>query len=160
MSKCPCGSKQSFSTCCEVILQGAPPETAEALMRARYTALTVGDIKFLSDTLSDDIRAGFDEIETQKTSKNAQWKALDIREIIDGGVHDETGSIEYVARFRLDGQSRIHHERSKFARENGRWLCVGGQVNPKSSPRQTVQVGRNDPCLCGSGKKYKKCCGG
>jgi uncharacterized protein YchJ len=25
--------------------------------------------------------------------------------------------------------------------------------------RKTLKVGRNDPCLCGSGKKYKKCCG-
>ena len=25
--------------------------------------------------------------------------------------------------------------------------------------RGTAKVGRNDPCPCGSGKKYKKCCG-
>jgi uncharacterized protein len=31
----------------------------------------------------------------------------------------------------------------------------------KSEPRRTVsKVGRNEPCPCGSGKKYKKCCGG
>ncbi|EGF90823.1 yecA family protein [Asticcacaulis biprosthecium C19] len=27
-------------------------------------------------------------------------------------------------------------------------------------PRRTIKIGRNDPCPCGSGKKYKKCCGG
>lgn len=30
---------------------------------------------------------------------------------------------------------------------------------PAPQPVQTVKVGRNDPCPCGSGKKYKKCCG-
>ena len=32
---------------------------------------------------------------------------------------------------------------------------------PKQQPKRNVEpkVGRNDPCPCGSGKKYKKCCG-
>jgi uncharacterized protein YecA (UPF0149 family) len=29
----------------------------------------------------------------------------------------------------------------------------------RTEPRRTIKVGRNDPCLCGSGKKYKRCCG-
>ncbi|MDD5447779.1 MAG: SEC-C metal-binding domain-containing protein, partial [Actinomycetota bacterium] len=31
--------------------------------------------------------------------------------------------------------------------------------SPSPSPSHTSKVGRNDPCPCGSGKKYKKCCG-
>src|SRR5271157_1285225 len=34
-----------------------------------------------------------------------------------------------------------------------------GDSKPKTIKRQTAKVGRNDPCPCGSGKKYKKCCG-
>lgn len=30
---------------------------------------------------------------------------------------------------------------------------------PKVKPRKLMKVGRNDPCTCNSGKKYKKCCG-
>ncbi|MBU1213526.1 MAG: SEC-C domain-containing protein, partial [Alphaproteobacteria bacterium] len=34
------------------------------------------------------------------------------------------------------------------------------QSRPLTSPlAQSTKVGRNDPCPCGSGKKYKKCCG-
>ncbi|MBP5236063.1 MAG: SEC-C domain-containing protein [Clostridia bacterium] len=36
---------------------------------------------------------------------------------------------------------------------------AGGEA-PKAVPvKKGVKVGRNDPCPCGSGKKYKKCCG-
>jgi preprotein translocase subunit SecA len=35
----------------------------------------------------------------------------------------------------------------------------GGESRSKTVRRQTEKVGRNDPCPCGSGKKYKKCCG-
>ena len=44
--------------------------------------------------------------------------------------------------------------------EDGRWVYTG-QVNEsgKTVRREAPKVGRNDPCPCGSGKKYKKCCG-
>jgi SWIM/SEC-C metal-binding protein len=32
-------------------------------------------------------------------------------------------------------------------------------LHPPTPARAQVRVGRNDPCPCGSGKKYKKCCG-
>jgi preprotein translocase subunit SecA len=35
----------------------------------------------------------------------------------------------------------------------------GGREQAPVSPRRVKKVGRNDPCPCGSGKKYKKCCG-
>jgi preprotein translocase subunit SecA len=40
--------------------------------------------------------------------------------------------------------------------------CPGDSVESDSGEtvrRQTEKIGRNDPCPCGSGKKYKKCCG-
>ena len=37
---------------------------------------------------------------------------------------------------------------------------VGGDgTTPKKQPRKVTKIGRNDPCPCGSGKKYKNCCG-
>jgi uncharacterized protein len=45
-----------------------------------------------------------------------------------------------------------------------RYFRAQRQVKPgahRSEPRRSAtKVGRNDPCACGSGKKYKKCCGG
>jgi len=44
------------------------------------------------------------------------------------------------------------------ARDNMRALRADNYIEPPK-PRQVVKIGRNDPCPCGSGKKYKKCCG-
>jgi SEC-C motif-containing protein len=54
----------------------------------------------------------------------------------------------------------VHHEKSRFVRgEDNRWLCADSEMNPKGPQRRVEKIGRNDPCPCGSGKKYKKCCG-
>lgn len=159
MTLCPCGSDQNLDGCCGPIIDGTPAPTAEALLRSRYTAFVLGNIGYLADTLSPDIRGDFDQVEAENTARDAKWLGLEVRAITDGVENDESGSIEFIARFRLRGEQRIHHELAKFRREQGRWMCVGGQMNPKGSPRQVLKAGRNEPCPCGSGKKYKKCCG-
>ena len=68
---------------------------------------------------------------------------------------------EFLARFRTkDGQAHVHHERSLFVKDKGRWLFKEGHTPGPGTMRRTApKVGRNDPCACGSGKKFKKCCG-
>ncbi len=159
MTPCPCGTGRHVEDCCAPIIAGTPAPTAEALLRSRYTAFTRGDIDYLADTLGPELLADFDQVEARNTAADADWQGLDIRSIEGGGADDDGGSIEFVARFRLRGQQRVHHELAEFGRIDGRWLCTGGQTDPKAPPRQVVKVGRNDPCPCGSGRKYKKCCG-
>jgi SEC-C motif-containing protein len=159
MTPCPCGSGRELDQCCGAIIAGAPAPTAEVLMRSRYTAFALGHIDYLTETLAPEARADFDPIEAGKTAGDAVWQGLEVRAVTDGGRDDETGSVEFVARFRLNGEPRIHHELASFRREQGRWLCVDGEMDPKGPPRRVDKVGRNDPCPCGSGKKYKKCCG-
>ena len=159
MSECTCGSGRHFEGCSGPIIAGEAPETAEALLRSRYTAFAMGNTDYLVDTLTPDIRDSFDQIEAESTAADAKWQSLEIRSITGGGIDDETGSIEFVAKFRLRDEQRVHHELSKFRREEGQWMCAGGQTNPKPPPREFAKVGRNEPCPCGSGKKFKKCCG-
>jgi SEC-C motif-containing protein len=159
MTSCPCGSGQELDDCCGAIIAGVPAPTAEVLMRSRYTAFALGNMDYLSDTLAPEARADFDPVESGSTAKDSVWQGLEVRAVTDGGADDATGSVEFVARFRLRGEQRAHHELASFRREQGRWVCSGGQMNPKGPPRQVDKVGRNDPCPCGSGKKYKKCCG-
>ena len=159
MTVCPCGSGQNLDACCGPLHGGAPARTAEALMRSRYSAFVLGDIGYLADTLSQEQRAAFDEIEAEKTAKDSKWQGLEIRAVTGGGEGDDHGTVEFVARFRLNNQPRLHHELAEFTREDGRWICSGGTMDPKAPPRRVVKAGRNDPCPCGSGKKYKKCCG-
>lgn len=160
MTSCPCGTGRSLDECCGPIIGGVPAPTAEALMRARYTAFVTKQIgDFLQDTLAAEKRGEFDLREVEQSARDAEGLGFDVRAVSEGGAEDEAGTVEYVARFRIRGQVQAHHELATFRREDGRWLYVDGQVNPKGAPRQTSKVGRNDPCPCGSGQKFKKCCG-
>ena len=67
--------------------------------------------------------------------------------------------MEFVASFKQDGQDYVHHELASFRKVDGRWAYVDGILDPKTGPVKVEKVGRNDPCPCGSGKKFKKCCG-
>jgi SEC-C motif-containing protein len=68
--------------------------------------------------------------------------------------------VEFIATFKEKGVVRHHHERSNFSRVDGEWFFVDGEpVLPETRVNQSPKIGRNDPCPCGSGKKYKKCCG-
>lgn len=164
MTVCPCGTGRSLDECCGPIVNGASALTAEALMRARYTAFVSGHPgDFALESLAPEKRAEFDAKEVANSAKGLEPLGIEVLASSDGGEEDETGTIEYVARFRVKGhgqpQTHDHHELASFRKEDGRWLYVDGQMNPKKEPRQVVRIGRNDPCPCGSGKKYKKCCG-
>jgi SEC-C motif-containing protein len=67
--------------------------------------------------------------------------------------------VEFEASYERDGLRDIHHERAQFKKVDGQWLYDEGDIVPKTIVRATPKVGRNDPCPCGSGKKYKHCCG-
>ena len=77
-----------------------------------------------------------------------------------GGEADEQGVVEFVVTYKEKGVVRRYHERGRFQKEQGRWYFVEGEmVTPKTEVHTAPKVGRNEPCPCGSGKKYKKCCG-
>jgi SEC-C motif-containing protein len=69
--------------------------------------------------------------------------------------------VEFIAKYAIDGNDFKHHERATFRRIDGDWFYMDGDmVKPKPVVRDKPKVGRNEPCPCGSGKKYKKCHGG
>ena len=128
-------------------------------MRSRYTAHVLGNVRYLSDTLSERQRADFDIAAFEAAQGELTWTGLEIRATTGGGVDGEVGTVEFVARCRDREGLGMHHERSSFVREDGRWVFDDAVMNPKPETRLVKKVGRNDPCPCGSGKKYKRCCG-
>jgi SEC-C motif-containing protein len=159
MDACPCGSGKTLAGCCGPYLSGeALPPTPEALMRSRYSAFSTGDIDYLEQTLMPGTRDDFDREQVSEWAKGSEWTGLEVRGTEGGGPEDQEGVVEFVARFRTKGKEYVHHETSSFARRDGRWWYVDGTMGPR--PRRTAaKVGRNEPCPCGSGKKYKKCHG-
>jgi len=159
MTLCPCGSGKDFDQCCGPLLAGAPAASPEALMRSRYTAFTRCDIDYLEATLAPEAKEDFDRGDAETWAKGSEWLGLEVRAAVPPAPGETTGSAEFVARFRTQGKALAHHERGSFRLADGNWLYVDGEVNPKPAQRIAARVGRNDPCPCGSGKKYKKCCG-
>ncbi|NLN61455.1 MAG: YchJ family protein [Myxococcales bacterium] len=158
---CPCQSGAPFARCCEPFLTGsALPPTAEALMRSRYTAFTRADVGYIRDTRHPQSDFHFDEEATRKWATGSKWLGLTILNTAGGGLNDSEGEVEFVARYTVDGQKTEHHERAKFQRDQDRWYFVDGEfVRTAPIRREAPKIGRNDPCSCGSGKKFKKCCG-
>jgi len=158
---CICGIGESTETHCLPIIRGdklAP--TAEALMRSRYSAYVLGEIDYIFESLHPSQRAEVDRSATETWSKKAEWKALEVVSTEAGGENDETGEVEFIAKFELGGMPQEHRERAVFKRDGKRWYYVDGKVTgQKPVVHEGPRVGRNDPCPCGSGKKYKKCHG-
>ncbi|MDK9718477.1 MAG: YchJ family protein [Trichlorobacter sp.] len=159
MTSCPCGSTKNYSDCCEPIIKGSlPAQTAEQLMRARYSAYTKTEMDFIFSSTHPDGREGYDHDGTRTWAENSEWLGLKIIGSKKGSKDDATGEVEFIARFKENGALREHHENALFKRVEGVWhFSDGVMVKPK--PITVTKVGRNDPCPCGSGQKYKKCCG-
>lgn len=160
MKKCPCGSNLAYEKCCEPVIKGEQTaSTAEQVMRARYTAHVNVELDYLETSLHPDKRADYDRNAAREWSENAEWQGLDIIEVKDGGEGDDEGEVEFKARFVWQGENKEHHERAYFKKKEGSWYFYNGEeVKPKPFTRTEPKVGRNNPCPCGSGRKYKKCC--
>jgi len=148
--QCPCCSAKLFSDCCHPVIQDqSQAKTAEQLKRSRYTAFTQANNQYLMDSWARKTRP--DTIHSE--GDTIRWLSLEILECNDGMANDEDGSVRFTARFLSSGHICSLHEKSSFIKEDGLWYYLDGETQSK-----TAKVGRNAPCPCGSGKKYKRCC--
>ncbi len=119
-------------------------------MRARYSANVLNDAAFLrtswhASTCPEHI----------DPAQGPVWLGLEIRTVTGGQAGDVTGTVEFIARYRDGARSDALHETSRFVREQGRWYYLDGHIHATAAEK----TGRNDPCPCGSGRKFKRCCG-
>lgn len=171
---CPCGTSDSFEICCKPFLDGAThAPTAEKLMRSRYAAFTCGNVDYIKKTLAPESQKDFDMKSTRDWVKEATWKGLKILSTKGGSPTDKKGTVEFIVTYSQKGDTLEHHEVSQFRKtESGTWLFVDGESHthkegedhhhhhkPQTVVREAPKIGRNEPCPCLSGKKYKKCCG-
>jgi len=155
MNNCYCGSGKPFSVCCAPIIENESAQTAEQLMRSRYSAYAIGNADYLMKTLHSSVRDQQNYSDIKQWSVENSWTKLEIVSAEFGEVSDVKGIVEFKAFYtNKAGSEQMHHERSSFVKEAGKWFYVDGVFNP-SVPK----ISRNAPCPCGSGKKFKKCCG-
>ena len=157
--ECPCGSKKLFSECCKPFIQGdTKPGHCEQLMRSRYTAYSMGEADYLIKTWHPSKQGQLNRGALLQSAKETQWLRL---EIVKSDQKSGLGTVEFNAFFKdrgaeqgIGGSINCLHEVSRFEKIADQWLYLDGDVDSHGQ----VKVGRNDPCPCGSGKKYKKCC--
>ena len=123
---CACGSGREFAACCAPFIQGAArPQTAEQLMRSRYVAYAMGAEDYLLRTWHSSTRP---ESLGLSAAGTVRWLGLKILDHEAGGPADDTGVVEFVARYKPAGRAERLHERSRFVREQGQWFYLDGAV--------------------------------
>ncbi len=124
---CPCGSGKKYSNCCKKYHDGAQPENALKLMKARYSAYAKNQLKFLFDTLYTP-PSSYEEF-LRGIRQDARYQRLIIRDFQDG---ETTATVTFTAFITLNNHDATFTERSTFEKVNGRWLYKSGVVAPGS----------------------------
>lgn len=120
MNACPCGSGRDYDDCCGPAHRGVAADTAQALMRSRYSAYVRGDVDYLLASWHASTRPESLELEPA-----TRWLGLEVKRHALTGA--DTATVEFVARYRLGGAPAVRlHEISRFVREDGRWYYIDG----------------------------------
>ena len=150
---CYCGSQKIYKECCLPFISGKlKPETPEQLMRSRYSAFCIKDIEYLISTHHPSKRQLNEREILAQTIHETQWLGLKVLKIQKGSIEHQIGYVEFAAFYKNTKIGQLH-ENSKFIYENGQWYYFDGVL------LDPIKISRNEPCWCGSMKKFKKCHG-
>ncbi len=119
-------------------------------MRSRYSAYVLGDIDYLLRTTLPAQQSGLDREAMRSWSLQSTWLGLEVEESEPPAAQGEHAFVTFRARWSDATGEHTHRERSAFVCCGGRWYFI--------DPNVPLRAGRNDPCPCGSGRKFKKCC--
>ena len=119
---CPCGSGERYDACCGRLHRGAAEaETAEELMRSRYTAYVLADLDYVWRTWHPRTRP-----ETIGPEAALGWTGLTVLAASEGA---DEAIVEFEATYERDGRRGRLRERSRFERRRGRWVYVDGELS-------------------------------
>jgi SEC-C motif-containing protein len=154
VAACPCSPSNRYDACCQPIHEGKKQaSTAQELMRSRYSAYAKGLVPYLIQTCHASLRPSQSAFDLMDWCRRAQFLRLDILETKAGLEKDVIGMVKFVAWIKENGKIHPLAEASDFEREDGQWRYKSGKHFRQAMP------GANEACPCGSGKKFKKCCG-
>jgi SEC-C motif-containing protein len=119
-------------------------------MRSRYSAYVLGDIDYLLATTLPAQQSDLDRSAIEQWSAQSTWLGLEVESSQVIGGQPEHAFVTFIARWHDSHGEHSHRERSAFVQNSGRWYFI--------DPTVGLHAGRNDPCPCASGQKFKKCC--
>lgn len=147
---CPCQSQQDYTDCCEPYHLGFKhAQTSEQLMRSRYVAYTMQNIDYIVKTTALAQQHLLDQSAMLNWSQHTRWDGLEVIEHL-AKVDKMHAQVEFKAYFQTSQGRQYHHERSTFVYVEGYWYFLDPTVTKFPSLKQ--------PCVCGSGRKFKQCC--
>ena len=127
--KCPCGSNIKYKKCCQVFHKGKIANTALELMKSRYSAYVIKDVKYIINTT--DVNNPDFTLETiswandiEEFCTNSEFRSLDILEYIED---DNISYVKFYVNLYIQGQDQSFTEKSKFVKINNIWLYVNGE---------------------------------
>jgi SEC-C motif-containing protein len=122
---CPCGTQKTLGECCGPFLDGQSlPQTAEELMRSRYSAYKLQKIDYLRETLWPKYQAGFDHFGVSRWAAENHWTGLKVLSSEKGETADRQGTVLFEASYLSGGMLQVHRELSLFRKKSGRWYYV------------------------------------
>ncbi|HHE8713012.1 TPA: YchJ family protein [Haemophilus influenzae] len=149
LENCPCQSGHHYADCCgKFHLKQAFPETAEQLMRSRYTAYVLKNIPYIVATTVPSQQILLETSLLQEWADNTVWLGLEI--LKTESLTKTQSAVEFKAIFQGEEREQVHQERSIFVKIEDHWYFVDPTVSLPTMKQ---------PCVCGSGKKFKHCCG-
>jgi SEC-C motif-containing protein len=120
---CPCGSGRRLESCCGTFHAGEIAPDAERLMRSRYSAYVLGLEEYLRATWHPATRPAAIGLDV---TPRPQWLGLAVK--AHTPLDEGRATVEFVARYKLNGRAFSLHETSRFERVDGRWLYVDGEI--------------------------------
>lgn len=126
---CPCGRAASYRRCCgRLHAQFAASsellaDSAETLMRSRYSAYVLDELAYLQATWHASTRPA----ELSPNEPGLKWLGLEVKK--HGQLDADHAWVEFVARCKLGGRAQRLQERSRFVRENGAWFYLDGELS-------------------------------
>lgn len=122
MKLCYCCSDALFSDCCEpFLIEKDKPQTAETLMRSRYSAYCTHNADYLVATTHISTRKYHNKKDILNWATQNNWLKLEI-------LNASENTVEFKAYF-IDNslQSHCHHEKSTFKKQGNQWYYVDGK---------------------------------
>ena len=152
---CLCGSKQPYQQCCQGYHDGTNvAQRAEDLLRSRFSAFVLGRLDYIRSTTISSKQTENLTRSLQDVKQDTKWLSLKVLERFperDKKSSNQLPQIRYVVFFEKDGQPYQMHELSHFVYEKDQLRYSHGEF------KKDIQLGRNEPCWCGSEKKLKRC---
>lgn len=124
--QCPCGTGKDYQECCGVFHSDiSKVETAEQLMRSRYTAFVKANGDYLMKSQHSSTRRPEQKFDLVRWAMSVKWLRLEVLEVIDGEAEDDKGEVLFNAYYMERFRNRCLNEHSRFVKENGHWVYLG-----------------------------------